>query len=173
MADFAVGIGSNLGDRMHNIQEGVRFLLSRSMMGYFQLSGVYETPPLEDVEGGDFLNCAMTGSFFGSADDLLGNCREAEVLMGSSISKNGGSRTLDMDLLFFGETERNDDDLVLPHSRITSRKFVLKPLSEIWKEKVPVIGKTPMQLLRKCTDDSRIKKVHPMPPRGCFWEVPS
>lgn len=171
MADFAVSIGSNLGNRMQNIKEGVRFLLSRSMMGYFQLSGVYETPPVEDVEGGDFLNCAMTGSFFGTADDLLRNCREAEVLMGSRVLKNSCSRTLDIDLLFFGQDRRDDEDLVLPHNRIAGRKFVLKPLSEIWKEKVPVIGMTPTQLLRNCTDDSRIRKIHSMPPRGCFWEV--
>ncbi len=55
MAEFALGMGSNLENRMKNIIEGIRFLLSRSDMGLFRLSGVYETPPIEGVEGGDFL----------------------------------------------------------------------------------------------------------------------
>ncbi len=173
MADFALGMGSNLGDRMENLLEGVRFIMSRSRMGHFMLSGVYETPPIEGVSGGDFYNCVLAVDFYGTADELHGNCREAEILLGSMIKKNNEPRTLDLDLLFFDGEKREGPELVLPHPGMAGRRFVLKPLSEVWQERIPVLGKTPEELLSECKDGSRITLVHQMPSKGCFWEVSS
>lgn len=173
MAEFALGMGSNLGDRMKNIIEGIRFILSRSMMGLFCLSGVYETPPLEGVEGDSFLNCVLAGNFYGTVEELQKDCREAEILMGSTVRKNNASRTLDIDLLFFENTTRNDEDLTLPHPGIQKRKFVLEPLSEVWHEEIPGLNATPEDLLKKCSDESSISRIYDMPDRGCFWEVNS
>ncbi|MCD4700726.1 MAG: 2-amino-4-hydroxy-6-hydroxymethyldihydropteridine diphosphokinase [Candidatus Aegiribacteria sp.] len=173
MAEFALGMGSNIENRMSNLIEGIRFLLSRFGMGSFRLSGVYETPPMEGVEGGSFLNCVLVGSFHESVEELQKNCREAEILMGSTVRKNNSSRTLDIDLLFFGNMTRNDNDLTLPHPGIKKRIFVLQPLSEVWHEKIPGLKAAPDELLNKCSDKSRILKVYDTPVRGCFWEVPS
>jgi 2-amino-4-hydroxy-6-hydroxymethyldihydropteridine diphosphokinase len=173
MPDFAIGMGSNLGNRIKNIIEGVRFLLSRSNMGLFRLSGVYETPPIEGVEGGSFLNCVFAGSFYGPATELLKNCREAEILLGSRVRKGNSSRTLDIDLLFFGDETRNDEDLTLPHPGIQRRRFVLKPLSDVWQSKIPGLDSSPEELLKNCPDKSDIQNIYEIPSRGCFWEVPS
>jgi 2-amino-4-hydroxy-6-hydroxymethyldihydropteridine diphosphokinase len=173
MADFALGMGSNLGDRINNLVEGVRYLLSRSRMGMFRLSGVYETPAIEGVEGGNFLNCVLAGLFYGPVEELLSDCREAEVLLGSMVRKQNASRSLDIDLLFFGEMSRNDEELTLPHPGIGRRRFVLKPLSDVWESKIPVLKATPAELLNKCSDKSRILLIHDPPVRGCFWEVNS
>lgn len=173
MAEFALGMGSNLGDRIKNTIEGIRFLLSRSMMGSFYLSGVYETPPLEGVEGDSFLNCVLAGNFYGTVEELQKDCREAEILMGSMVRKNNASRTLDIDLLFFDNITRNDQDLILPHPGIQKRRFVLKPLSEVWHKNIPGLKATPEELLKNCSDESRIFRIYDMPDRGCFWEVHS
>ena len=173
MPEFALGMGSNLEDRMKNIIEGIRFLLSRSGMGLFRLSGIYETPPIEGVEGGDFLNCVFAGNFYDSVENLQKNCREAEILMGSRVMKNNSARTLDIDLLFFGEMIRDDKDLTLPHPGIQRRRFVLKPLCDVWHSNIPGLTSTPEELLKKCSDKSRIQSIYEIPSKGCFWEVPS
>ncbi|MCK4806924.1 MAG: 2-amino-4-hydroxy-6-hydroxymethyldihydropteridine diphosphokinase [Candidatus Aegiribacteria sp.] len=173
MAEFAIGMGSNLENRIGNIIEGIRYLLSRSGMGVFRLSGVYETLPMEGVEGGSFLNCVLVGNFYGRVEELQKDCREAEILMGSKVRKNNSSRTLDIDLLFFGDATRDDEALTLPHPGIQRRLFVLKPLSEVWYRQIPGLKATPEELLNKCSDQSRILKIYDTPVRGCFWEVPS
>ena len=171
MPEFAIGMGCNLGDRIHNILEGVRFLLSRSRMGTFRLSGVYETQPLENVGGGDFYNCVLAGTYFGAVEELHQDCREAEIFLGSTARKNGAARALDMDLLLYKNTVMEVENLILPHPSLHLRKFVLVPLTEVWDEILPGLNSTPAQLLDVCPDDSRIKKVFEMPERGCFWEI--
>ncbi|MEN8208451.1 MAG: 2-amino-4-hydroxy-6-hydroxymethyldihydropteridine diphosphokinase [Candidatus Fermentibacteria bacterium] len=171
MSEFALGIGSNLGNRAKNLLEGIRYLLSRYGMGMFRLSGVYETPPIEGVEGGDFLNCVFAGNFFGSATELQKNCREAEVLLGSRVKKDNSARTLDIDLLFFGDIIRDDEELTLPHPGIQNRRFVLRPLSDVWSGRIPGLELTPEEYLNSCSDKSSIRSVHEMPSEGCFWEV--
>ncbi len=173
MAEFALGMGSNLENRMKNIIEGIRFLLSRSDMGLFRLSGVYETPPIEGVEGGDFLNCVFAGNFYGPVTELHRNCREAEILMGSRVMKKNSARTLDIDLLFFGDVIRDDKDLILPHPGIKGRLFVLKPLCDVWHTNIPGLESTPEELLNKCSDKSSIQSIYEIPQKGCFWEVPA
>jgi len=173
VADFALGMGSNLGNRIRNFVEGIRFLLSRSGMGLFRLSAVYETPPMDGVEGDKFLNCVIAGSFYGPVEELQKNCREAEILMGSRLRKNNSSRTLDIDLLIFGDVTRDDEDLTLPHPEIRRRRFVLKPLSDVWHRQIPGLKATPEELLDQCSDRSSILSIYDMPERGCFWEVDS
>ncbi len=173
MSEFAVGMGCNLGDRIHNLQEGVRFLLSRLKMGTFKLSGVYETQPLEDVGGDNFYNCVLAGNYFGSVEELHRDCREAEIYLGSTANKNSAARALDMDLLLFKDTVMKEENLILPHPRLHLRKFVLVPLAEVWEGILPDLGSTPAQLLDACSDESRIERVFEMPERGCFWEVSS
>lgn len=173
MAEFAIGMGSNMENRMRNLIEGIRYLLSRYGIGLFRLSGIYETPPIEGAEGGNFLNCVLVGNFNGSVEELQKNCREAEILMGSTVRKNNSSRTLDIDLLFFEDMVRNDKDLTLPHPGIQRRRFVLEPLSDVWDTKIPGLDRTPEELLKKCSDKSRTLQIYDTPVRGCFWEVPS
>ncbi len=173
MPEFAIGMGCNLGDRIHNLLEGVRFLLSRSRMGTFRLSGLYETQPLENVGGDDFFNCVLAGTYYGAVEELHRDCREAEAFLGSTTRKNGAARALDMDLLLFEDTVMKEENLILPHPRLHLRKFVLVPLAEVWERVLPDLGSTPVQLLDVCPDDSKIKRVFEMPERGCFWEVSS
>lgn len=171
MAEFALGLGSNLGDRMGNLREAVRFIMSRPMVGAIRLSAVYETPPLEGVEGGDFYNCVLVGSFFGPAEELHGYCREAEILMGSMTRKNSAERTLDVDLLLFGDEIRDTDELILPHPAIAGRRFVLAPLAEVWHGPLPGLGSTPEELLKGCGDESDVTVVFDLPSEGSLWEV--
>ena len=173
MPEFAIGMGCNLGDRTHNMLEGVRFLLSRSRMGTFKLSGMYETQPLENADGGDFYNCVLAGVYYGTVEELHRDCREAEIFLGSTEWKNGAARALDMDLLLYEDTVMEEENLILPHPRLHLRKFVLVPLAEVWDKVLPGLGSTPAQLLEVCPDDSKIKRVFEMPERGCFWEVSS
>ncbi|OPL19013.1 MAG: hypothetical protein AVO35_03555 [Candidatus Aegiribacteria sp. MLS_C] len=171
MAEFALGMGSNLGDRLENLTEAVRYILTRPGMGRFRLSGIYETEPGEGVGGDNFYNCVMVGNFYGSSEELQCSCREAEILLGSRIEKNNSSRTIDIDLLFFGDETRSGPKLILPHPGIGRRRFVLEPLAEVWVEKVPGLGATAEELLNECGEGGGAELVLEKPDSGCFWEV--
>lgn len=173
MAEFALGMGSNLGDRLENLTEAVRFIITRPGMGRFRLSGVYKTEPEEGVGGGEFYNSVMAGHFYGTAEELQCNCREAEILLGARVDKNNSARTIDLDLLFFDGETRSGPGLVLPHPGIRRRRFVLEPLAQVWSEEVPGLGATAGELLEDCGEGVGVEPVLEKPENGCLWEVRS
>ncbi len=169
--EFAVGMGSNLGDRFGNLLIGALHLASYPGVTSFRLSGVFETPPAEGARGGNFYNCVMVGEFGRTARELLLACREAEALAGSQVEKGNGPRTLDMDLLFFGSERRKGSMLTIPHPGLRRRRFVLEPLAQVWSGDVPGLDAAPAEMLRECRDTAKISMVIPVPAEGRFWEV--
>jgi 2-amino-4-hydroxy-6-hydroxymethyldihydropteridine diphosphokinase len=96
-------------------------------------SAIYETEPVGCEKGaGKFFNAAIEFGFAGEAEDLLRALGAIEKLLGRSATHaRNVSRTIDLDLLYFGELEIETTDLQLPHPRITEREFVLRPLADI------------------------------------------
>jgi 2-amino-4-hydroxy-6-hydroxymethyldihydropteridine diphosphokinase len=162
-------MGSNLGDRFEHLRSAAVTVGDDFRTCAFELSSIYATSPREGVDGGEFLNCAMTGIWTSDAETLLDLCRRAELKEGSETVKNGSSRSLDVDLLFFGELTRVPAGIVLPHPRMHLRNFVLVPLSEVWIGGIPGLGRTAAELLAECTPSGHIIRVADKPLPGDYW----
>ncbi len=155
LRSFALGLGGNLGDVRGRIQACVLVLQQESRVCELRVSSLYQTPPWGNVDGGQFVNAAVSGMWQGTDLDLLYLCRSIESEFSSPVNKNGAARVLDVDVLFL-DGGVSSPELELPHPRMSLRKFVLVPLCEVWSESVPGIGKTPEELLKRVQDSSSI-----------------
>lgn len=125
----ALGIGSNVGDRLANLRFAVAHV--RQLLDPCTLSGVYETMPLHERNQPDFLNACATGRTRLSARQLLSELQHIERLAGRTRGRRYGPRTLDLDLLLYGDRVIEQPNLIVPHPRMHERGFVLEPLREI------------------------------------------
>ena len=144
-----IALGSNLGDRRFHLDSAVASL--GVILADLRVSSVFETEPV-DVVGrqGPFLNAAVAGSFDGSAGELLTALLALEREHGRERPHAGAARTLDLDLIFFGDERTDGPGLVVPHPRFRERRFVLEPLAEVapdWRD--PVTGLTVRELLSR------------------------
>lgn len=136
-----LGLGSNLGDRMGNLERGLRILGEK--MRLVRISSIYETEPWGFVEQPAFLNCVVEGDTKSSPEGVLEILKETERLVGRRPTFAWGPREFDGDLLFFGNRIVNLPQLTVPHPRIQERAFVLVPLAEIATDFVhPQLGMT-------------------------------
>ena len=147
-----LGLGSNLGDRASHLLQAVRGLLNHRLPVQ-ALSPLYETDPVGYLDQPSFLNMVLAIDGTGwNPWRVLTVCQEIETSLGRRRSIPQGPRTIDLDLLFFGQQvvtgSRAGLDLVLPHPRLAERPFVLIPLSDLDPALLhPVLGKTVAQLL--------------------------
>jgi len=129
-----VAIGSNLGERLANLRNARKDIAGlRSVLPPLRASAVYETEPVGCEKGAaKFLNAAIEFGYAGEAQDLLRELGAIEKLLGRPATHaRNVSRTIDLDLLYFGELEIETAELQLPHPRIADREFVLRPLADI------------------------------------------
>lgn len=145
-----VGLGTNLGNRAANLVAGVRLLLgwpatpghsgglvpelplpAQHRLTLRAVSSIYETAPWGLVEQPAFLNavCAIETTL--SAAALLHRCLAVEQVLGRVRLQRWGPRTLDLDLLLYGQSQIHAPDLTVPHPRMIERAFVLIPLLEV------------------------------------------
>ncbi len=129
-----VAFGSNLGDRLVNLRAARTRLESLpKIQPPFLASAVYETEPVDcAADAGKFLNAFLEVGYFGEPPELLGHLREIEVSLGRPPRHaRNAARTLDLDLLYFGDVVLETATLTLPHPQMEERRFVLEPLAEI------------------------------------------
>jgi 2-amino-4-hydroxy-6-hydroxymethyldihydropteridine diphosphokinase len=150
-----LGLGSNLGVREENLEQALARLAAHG----FRLrrrSAFYETAPVGGPVQGDFLNMAAGGDWDATPEALLQACLDVEREMGRVRTVRNGPRTIDLDVLLFGD-ERREGDFELPHPRLHERRFVLEPLCEIAPDaRHPGLGLTVRELLARCPDASRV-----------------
>jgi 2-amino-4-hydroxy-6-hydroxymethyldihydropteridine diphosphokinase len=127
-----VGLGSNLGEREHNLRSAVEALRAHGIE-VDAISSVYETEPVGEItDQPDFLNAAVRISTDLEAEALLDLLKAIEAEHGRMFGgPRHGPRPIDLDLLLLGDLELETDRLVLPHPELTARRFVLAPLLEI------------------------------------------
>ena len=159
----AIAIGSNLGDRLGNLQMARDRI--RSLDGVTlptAQSAVYETSPV-DCEAGapKFYNAVIEIGFEKSADELLEALQEIERALGREANRRHNvSRTIDLDLLYFGSEERAEASLQLPHPRMTERKFVLQPLCDIAPDlRLPGQTRNVGELLAELPEQGKITRL--------------
>jgi len=123
-------LGSNLGDRMANLQQGLDMLCGGGL-ACTEVSGVYQTDPVGGPDQGDFLNAVLLAESSLSARDILERCLATESAAGRVRSVRWGPRTLDVDIIACGDEVSAGPQLILPHPRAHERAFVLLPWLEI------------------------------------------
>lgn len=160
-----VGLGSNLGDRAGNLLLAVRGLLEASFR-VNKLSAVYETEPfgLENPEEhAPYLNMAAELCLTNvSPSQVMTRILRIEYLLGRRHKNLKKPRTVDIDLLLYGNFQCRTELLTLPHPLMHERKFVLVPLKEIAPHAIhPVQNKTIYELLQMIKDDSTVKRWNP------------
>jgi 2-amino-4-hydroxy-6-hydroxymethyldihydropteridine diphosphokinase len=144
----AIALGSNLGDRHAHLDYAVS-RLARLLSGLRQ-SSRYDTAPVDVIgEQPTFLNAAVVGTTELGPHELLDELQAIEAERGRDRPFRNAPRTLDLDLLLFGDLVVSDPELEVPHPRFRERRFVLEPLAEIAPDLVdPVSGLTVKELLR-------------------------
>jgi 2-amino-4-hydroxy-6-hydroxymethyldihydropteridine diphosphokinase len=128
-----LAIGSNLGERLNNLQGAVNTLADTPEVWVTAVSPVYETAPVGAPEGSrDFLNAIVLADTTLSARTLLERALAVEDAYGRERTDDAGApRTLDVDLIVVGDRRADDEDLVLPHPRAHERAFVLAPWNDV------------------------------------------
>lgn len=130
ISPVAIGLGSNLGDREAHLRQGVVGV--RRLLEDVRVSGVWETRPVGVAGQPDFLNACCIGRTRLPPGRLLSGLQDLERVAGrSSSGPRNGPRTLDLDLLLYGQRVIEGANLALPHPRLRDRAFVLLPLREI------------------------------------------
>lgn len=129
MAVVYLGLGSNCGDRLANLRAGAQRL--HAAITITQVSSVYETEPVGYAEQPWFLNAVLEGYTELGPDTLLQFALGIEKALGRERSFPNAPRTLDIDILLYGELKIASPTLTVPHPRLTERGFTLCPLTEI------------------------------------------
>ena len=145
----AIALGSNLGDRDAHL----RFAVSRlsALVSGLRVSRWYETDPVGVGPQPRFLNGAVVGDTIRSPRELLDELLAIERARGRERPFPGAARSLDLDLVLFGDVTLNEPGLELPHPRFRDRRFVLEPLAEIAPDlRDPVTGRTVGELWLGC-----------------------
>ena len=162
-----IGFGSNVGDRQDFCDRAVTLL---SLLPHSQLLGVsllYETEPVNDhAQPGDgwFLNGVVQIETDIAPNSLLTILREIERALGRDEENRSGPRTIDLDILFYGQRIIDEPDLMVPHPRMHQRRFVLMPLNELDPLFLhPSLQCTVSQLLAEAGEQPEVRLLFPQP----------
>lgn len=131
MPSAFIGIGSNLGDRERAIEDALRLLEAHAGINVVAVSSIRETEPVGLVDQPRFLNAAARLETSLSARRLLDRLLGVERELGRVRRERYGPRTIDLDLLVYGDEVVDEPGLRVPHARLHERHFVLEPLVEL------------------------------------------
>jgi 2-amino-4-hydroxy-6-hydroxymethyldihydropteridine diphosphokinase len=153
-----LSLGSNVGDRGANLETAIAALGTLGKV--IARSSFYETEPVEFTAQPWFLNCALVLETTKMPRQLLKALLDLERKMGRRRSLHKGPRTIDIDILLFGDRVIDEPGLKIPHPAMQERRFVLEPLAEIAPKAFhPVLKKTAQELLVKLPPGQRVRRV--------------
>nr|WP_299175175.1 2-amino-4-hydroxy-6-hydroxymethyldihydropteridine diphosphokinase [uncultured Allomuricauda sp.] len=154
-----LSLGSNMGNRFLTLQNAL-FSIQEKAGEILAVSAVYENPAV-GFDGDDFLNACIAVETELVPSKLLETILQIERDFGRKRSEHDGyqSRTLDIDIILYGNDTVNSDELTVPHPKMVDRNFVLRPLADIAPQYYhPILNKDIRNLLQQCKDRSQLKK---------------
>lgn len=125
-----IGIGANLGDASATVLQAIARMAQLAQMQLRAQSSLFQSAPI-DAGGNDYVNAVIEVNTTLSAEELLQTMQELELAFGRERPYRNAPRTLDLDLLLYGNQQIDSTHLSLPHPRMTERAFVLLPLLQI------------------------------------------
>ncbi|MGA8311243.1 MAG: 2-amino-4-hydroxy-6-hydroxymethyldihydropteridine diphosphokinase [Terriglobales bacterium] len=153
-----LSLGSNVGDRAANLNAAIERL--RTLGEVVAVSSFYETEPVEFAAQPWFLNCAVKLNTEKMPKQLLNAVLEIEKEIGRKRLKKKGPRTIDIDILLFGNSIIDTKGLTVPHPAMHERRFVLEPLAEIAPEvRHPVFKRTAWELRDTLPPGQAVKRL--------------
>jgi 2-amino-4-hydroxy-6-hydroxymethyldihydropteridine diphosphokinase len=126
-----VGLGSNLGDRLANIEKAVERLRAEEDIHVLDVSPLYETTPVGGPPQSDFINGAALLVTAIDAVEIMERLLRIEKDLGRERGEKNGPRTIDLDILWIEGESLSTESLVVPHPRLAERAFALRPLIDL------------------------------------------
>ena len=151
-------LGSNLGDRLENLNEAKR-LLSLSRISSLKESSVYESEPWGIADQPWFLNQVIEVTTSSTPEELLQICLDVETEMGRKREIKWGERLIDIDILVFNQQTIKTKSLGIPHPEIPNRRFTLIPICEHWESWEFKPNRNFRSLLSDCKDDLQVRRL--------------
>lgn len=156
-----LSLGSNLGEKIHNLQSALENLKSGGL-AIDAVSSFYATEPVGARDQPEYINLACSGTTSLSPFELLDLCQRIERQTGRTNKGDHSPRLIDIDILYFGLIQVESKRLSIPHPRMLQRRFVLVPLKEIAPRLIdPSNHKSIDQLIFECADNSRVEIIEP------------
>ena len=162
MENIFISLGSNLDEPLSQLKKAIDVLQQAEEIELRKVSNFYLSSPMGPQDQPDYINAVVELSSDLSAENLLDRLQHIENKQGRVRSERWGARTLDLDILLYGKELIDTDRLIVPHSGISERNFVLYPLSDLvdMSFEIPNIGKL-SELLALCpmTGITRLKQL--------------
>jgi len=153
-----LSLGSNVGDRERYLRGAIAQLERIGQV--VSVSSVYETEPVECTDQPWFLNCAVAVETTEMPEQLMATVLRMEQESGRQRTRDKGPRTIDIDIVLFGDEILNLPSLTIPHPAMHSRRFVLEPLAEIAPDvRHPLLKKTIRELLAQLPGGQIVRKL--------------
>jgi len=151
MTNVFIGLGSNLDEPLLQITKAVEQLKQLKTLKFINVSNLYSSAPMGPQDQPDYINAVAEVTTNLTAEKLLDELQAIENMQGRVRSERWGARTLDLDILLYGNEIINTERLTVPHSGISERNFVLYPLSDLVDSEfeLPKLGKI-SDLLTAC-----------------------
>ena len=167
MTDCFIGLGANLGDPLEALRMAARELDTPDFGRVTARSSIYRSAPVGPPGQEDYLNAVLALETTLTPEALLSGLQDIENRAGRVRAERWGPRTLDLDLLLYGDLALHSEPLTLPHPRIAERNFVLLPLAELLGNQWRLAdGSSLAALLAACPDN-------PISKTGLDWQTPA
>jgi 2-amino-4-hydroxy-6-hydroxymethyldihydropteridine diphosphokinase len=162
MTTAYLALGANLGNRLATFKKARIALDKHDAIEVAGASSIFETDPVGGPAGqGSYLNAVLQVTTTLGPEALLVACHEIELCFGRRREHHWGPRTLDIDLLFYGDATCIGPELILPHPRLHLRRFVLAPLLELAPAlRHPLLGKTIRELHDVLDDPAAVRRLY-------------
>ncbi|UMZ74916.1 2-amino-4-hydroxy-6-hydroxymethyldihydropteridine diphosphokinase [Natranaerofaba carboxydovora] len=134
LVEVYLSLGTNVGDRLDNLRQAVSLISEFESCEIIKVSGVYETKPWGYTEQDDFYNLCICMQTELPPYELLNKCQQVEKELDRKRDFKWGPRTMDVDILLYGDLTNEDETLTIPHKHMHERAFVLYPLMDIDKD---------------------------------------
>jgi 2-amino-4-hydroxy-6-hydroxymethyldihydropteridine diphosphokinase len=163
MEKLVLIIGGNLGDRFLLIQKAKK-MLSEKLGAELNASSIFESPAWGGVSKGSYLNQVLIFESQLEPEQVLDIIQQIERRLERVREVKWGDRTMDIDILYYGQRLLNSEKLVIPHAYLEERRFVLEPLAEVIPTFLhPRSGMSQSLLLKQCKDKSKVQRYEKSP----------